>query len=165
MQNFVDIPDEHKIEAKPNKSFPVPLNEYELSLLQQVSQNLGKSQRYTSRMILVRALEINLKRYKLNLKPYFSTAQNIKMQNFVDGADEHKIEGKNLNPKAKASKSFPVPLNEYELSLLQQVSQNLGKSQRYTSRIILVKALEINLKRYNFDRSLSKALIDDLIPF
>ena len=53
MQNFVDIPDEHKIEAKPNKSFPVPLNEYELSLLQQVSQNLDKSQRYTSRMILV----------------------------------------------------------------------------------------------------------------
>jgi len=158
MQNFVDIPDEHKIEAKPNKSFPVPLNEYELSLLQQVSQNLDKSQRYTSRMVLVRALEINLKRYKLNLTPYFSTAQNIKIQTFVDIPDKHKIE-------AKPNKSFPVPLNEYELSLLQQVSQNLDKSQRYTSRMILVKALEINLKRYNFDRSLVKALIDDLIPF
>jgi DNA/RNA endonuclease G (NUC1) len=158
MQNFVDIPDEHKIEAKPNKSFPVPLNEYELSLLQQVSQNLDKSQRYTSRMILVRALEIELKRYKLNLTPYFLTAQNIKIQTFVDIPDKHKIE-------AKPNKSFPVPLNEYELSLLQQVSQNLDKSQRYTSRMILVKALEINLKRYNFDRSLVKALIDDLIPF
>ena len=143
---------------KPNKSFPVPLNEYELSLLQQVSQNLDKSQRYTSRMILVKALEIELKRYKLNLPPYFLTAQNIKIQHFVDGADEHKIE-------AKPNKSFPVPLNDYELSLLQQVSQNLDKSQRYTSRMILVKALEINLKRYNFDRSLSKALIDNLIPF
>ncbi len=54
MQNFVDIQDKHKIEAKPNKSFPVPLNEYELSLLQQVSQNLDRSQRYTSRMILFR---------------------------------------------------------------------------------------------------------------
>ena len=60
MQNFIDIPDKHKIEAKPNKSFPVPLNEYELSLLQQLSQNLDRSQRYTSRMILVKALENEL---------------------------------------------------------------------------------------------------------
>jgi hypothetical protein len=78
----------------------------------------------------------------------FNNEQNIKMQNFVDGADEHKIEGKNLNPKAKPNKSFTVPLNEYELSLLQQLSQNLDRSQRYTSRMLLVKALEneLNIK-------------------
>ena len=64
--------------------------------------------------------------------------QTIKMQNFADGADEHKIE-------AKPNKSFPVPLNEYELSLLQQLSQNLDRSQRYTSRKLLVKALETEL--------------------
>ena len=39
-------------------------------------------------------------------------------------------------------------MNEYELSLLQQLSQNLDRSQRYTSRMILVKALEneLNIK-------------------
>ena len=102
---------------------------------------------------------INMNKFSVN-KPLsdFSNEQNIKIQHFIDGADEHKIE-------ARPNKSFTVPLNEYELSLLQQVSQNLDKSQRYTSRMILVKALEINLKRYNFDRSLVKALIDDLIPF
>jgi hypothetical protein len=74
--------------------------------------------------------------------------QSIKMKNFADGADEHKIEDKNLNPKEKPNKSFTVPLNEYELSLLQQLSQNLDRSQRYTSRKLLVKALktELNIK-------------------
>jgi hypothetical protein len=71
--------------------------------------------------------------------------QAIKMKNFADGADEHKIEDKNLNPKAKPNKSFTVPLNEYELLLLQQLSQNLDRSQRYTSRKLLVKALETEL--------------------
>lgn len=71
--------------------------------------------------------------------------QNIKIQNFVNGADEHKIENQNLNPKAKPNKSFTVPLNEYELLLLQQLSQNLDRSQRYTSRMLLVKALENEL--------------------
>jgi hypothetical protein len=71
--------------------------------------------------------------------------QSIKMKNFADGADEHKIEDKNLNPKEKPNKSFTVPLNEYELSLLQQLSQNLDRSQRYTSRKLLVKALETEL--------------------
>ena len=78
----------------------------------------------------------------------FNNEQNIKIQNFVDWADAHKIEGKNLNPQAKPNKSFTVPLNEYELSLLQQLSQNLDRSQRYTSRKLLVKALEneLNIK-------------------
>ena len=71
--------------------------------------------------------------------------QTIKMQNFADGADEHKIEDKNLNPKEKPNKSFTVPLNEYELSLLQQLAKNLDRSQRYTSRKLLVKALETEL--------------------
>jgi hypothetical protein len=71
--------------------------------------------------------------------------QSIKMKNFADGADEHKIEDKNLNPKEKPNKSFTIPLNEYELSLLQQLSQNLDRSQRYTSRKLLVKALETEL--------------------
>ena len=71
--------------------------------------------------------------------------QSIKMKNFADGADEHKIEDKNLNQKEKPNKSFTVPLNEYELSLLQQLSQNLDRSQRYTSRKLLVKALETEL--------------------
>jgi hypothetical protein len=92
---------------------------------------------------------INMNKFRVN-KPLsdFNSEQNIKIQNFVDGADEHKIEGKNLNPKAKPTKSFTVPLNEYELSLLQQLSQNLDRSQRYTSRMILVKALEneLNIK-------------------
>jgi hypothetical protein len=71
--------------------------------------------------------------------------QSIKMKNFADGADEHKIEDKNLNPHAKTNKSFTVPLNEYELSLLQQLAKNLDRSQRYTSRKLLVKALETEL--------------------
>ena len=71
--------------------------------------------------------------------------QNIKLQNFTGGADKHRVEDLNLNPKAKPSKSFTVPLNEYELLLLQQLSQNLDRSQRYTSRMLLVKALEQKL--------------------
>ena len=75
----------------------------------------------------------------------FNNEQNIKMQNFADGADEHKVESKNLSPIAKTNKSFTVPLNEYELSLLQQVAKNLDRSQRYISRKFLVKALETEL--------------------
>jgi hypothetical protein len=71
--------------------------------------------------------------------------QNIKLQNFTNGANEHKVDDLNLNPKAKPSKSFTVPLNEYELLLLQQLSQNLDRSQRYVSRMLLVKALEKEL--------------------
>ncbi len=71
--------------------------------------------------------------------------QSIKMQNFADGADEHKVESKNLSPHAKTNKSFTVPLNEYELSLLQQLAKNLDRSRRYKSRKLLVKALETEL--------------------
>lgn len=71
--------------------------------------------------------------------------QSIKMKNFADGADKHKVESKNLSPHAKTNKSFTVPLNEYELSLLQQLAKNLDRSQRYTSRKLLVKALETEL--------------------
>lgn len=71
--------------------------------------------------------------------------QSIKMKNFADGADEYKVESKNLSPHAKTNKSFTVPLNEYELSLLQQLAKNLDRSQRYTSRKLLVKALETEL--------------------
>ena len=71
--------------------------------------------------------------------------QTIKMQNFADGANEHKVESKNLSPHAKTNKAFTVPLNEYELSLLRQLARNLERSQRYISRKLLVKALETEL--------------------
>lgn len=76
--------------------------------------------------------------------------QNIKVQLFTEGALEHKVENLDFNPHDKPNKSFTVPLNEYELLLLQRLSHTLDRSQRYVSRKLLVQALE---KELNIERT------------
>ena len=49
-------------EDKPNRSFTVPLNDYELDLLRQLADQEDRSQRWMARKTLVSALEAALKK-------------------------------------------------------------------------------------------------------
>ena len=49
-------------EDKPNRSFTVPLNDYELDLLRQLAEQEDRSQRWIARKTLVSALESALKK-------------------------------------------------------------------------------------------------------
>lgn len=69
----------------------------------------------------------------------------IDLQAFTNDAETHSVNQKTLDINAKPSKSFTIPLNEYELSLLQQLAKKLDRSQRYVARKILVKKLEEEL--------------------
>lgn len=77
----------------------------------------------------------------------FNTDTSIKVQSFAAGAENHSVINIKLDPNAKAGKSFTIPLNEYELSILKNVANKLDRSQRYVARRYLVKALlqEMNL--------------------
>jgi hypothetical protein len=48
---------EYLMDEKPQKSFTIPLNDYELDLLRRASQKDDRSQRYMSRTLLVKALK------------------------------------------------------------------------------------------------------------
>ncbi|WP_157668048.1 hypothetical protein [Rickettsia gravesii] len=78
---------------------------------------------------------------------YFNTDTNIKVQSFASGADSHSVSNFELDKHAKATKSFTIPLNEYELAVLKTVASKLDRSQRYVARRFLIKALleEVNL--------------------
>jgi len=65
---------------------------------------------------------------------------------FTKGADNHSVDVTALERAAKPTKSFTVPMNEYELSLLKQIAENEDRSQRYMSRKLLLKAMEQELK-------------------
>ena len=70
--------------------------------------------------------------------------QDIK--NFTKGADNHSIDITTLDRVARPTRSFTVPMNEYELNLLKQIAENEDRSQRYISRKLLLKAMEQELK-------------------
>jgi hypothetical protein len=69
-----------------------------------------------------------------------------KEEEFTDGADNHTINKILLDKKTKPTKSFTVPLNDYELGLLRQLALRLDRSQRYVARKVLVKTLEKELE-------------------
>lgn len=72
----------------------------------------------------------------------------IDLQTFTDNAETHIANKVDIDINAKPTRSFTVPLNEYELSLLKQIAKQLDRSQRYISRKLLVKILEqeLNIK-------------------
>lgn len=48
--------DRYDPKSKPDKSFTIPLNSYELFLLRKIAKKLDRSQRYMARKLLVQAL-------------------------------------------------------------------------------------------------------------
>jgi hypothetical protein len=72
----------------------------------------------------------------------------IGLDAFTNNAETHTANKVDIDINAKPTRSFTVPLNEYELGLLKQISNQLDRSQRYISRKLLVKVLEqeLNLK-------------------
>jgi hypothetical protein len=73
----------------------------------------------------------------------------IGLQTFTDNAETHIANKVDIDINAKPTRSFTVPLNEYELSLLKQIAKQLDRSQRYISRKLLVKILEQELNINN----------------
>lgn len=71
--------------------------------------------------------------------------QDIELQYFSKGAEQHEVQSLELNKKEKAQRSFTIPLNDYELALLRQVAKKDDRSQRYMARMLLVKALKEHL--------------------
>lgn len=64
-----------------------------------------------------------------------------KVKEFVSGASER--HGKQqLDENAKPTKSFTTPMNEFEIELLQQLSDKTDISMRKLSRRLLVKAMK-----------------------
>jgi len=72
--------------------------------------------------------------------------QEKAIKTFTDGADNHSIDITELERTARATRSFTVPMNEYELRLLKQIADNEDRSQRYISRKLLLQAMEQELK-------------------
>ena len=54
------VKDTYSNNARPTKSFTVPLTEHELSLLQKIARIHDRSQRYMARKLLVKALNAEL---------------------------------------------------------------------------------------------------------
>jgi hypothetical protein len=81
-------------------------------------------------------------------KPLSNMDSNKKqdIKNFTKGADNHSIDITTLDRAARPTRSFTVPMNEYELNLLKQIAENEDRSQRYISRKLLLKAMEQELK-------------------
>jgi hypothetical protein len=71
------------------------------------------------------------------------------LQKFTNDAETHSINKEQIDISAKPTRSFTVPLNEYELGLLQQLAKKLDRSQRYMARKLLVKMLEDELNITN----------------
>lgn len=69
--------------------------------------------------------------------------QEIKTQAFAKGAENHSTE--ELAPNAKPTRSFTVPMNDYEIEMLKVVAKKFDRSQRYISRQFLIKALKQEL--------------------
>lgn len=64
-----------------------------------------------------------------------------KVNDFVKGASER--HGKQqLDENAKPNKSFTTPMNEFEIELLQKLSDKTDISMRKLSRRLLVKAMK-----------------------
>ena len=59
---------------------------------------------------------------------------------FISGADSHATRTA-LDPDAKPTKTFTVPMNDYEIDLLRQVAAKNDRSMRKESRRIIVNAL------------------------
>ena len=63
LQRFSDGADNHEIIAKldksskPNKSFTIPINEYELDMLRKAAKKDDRSQRYIARKLLIESLK------------------------------------------------------------------------------------------------------------
>jgi hypothetical protein len=52
--------EEFEIDAKPNRSFTVPMNDYELNLLKQIAKKEDRSQRYMARKLMLEAMKQEL---------------------------------------------------------------------------------------------------------
>jgi hypothetical protein len=64
IKRFSEAADSHEIsismpgnDDKPQKSFTIPLNDYELNLLRLAAKKDNRSQRYIARKLLVKAIE------------------------------------------------------------------------------------------------------------
>ncbi len=72
--------------------------------------------------------------------------QEAKAETFSNGSSTRSINN-NFDADAKPNRSFTIPLNDYELSLLQAVAKKNDRSQRYMARKLfkaaLIKELEL----------------------
>lgn len=79
--------------------------------------------------------------------PENNQIENAKAENFSKGHATRTISN-DFNPEAKPNRSFTIPLNDYELSLLQAIAKQNDRSQRYVARklfrSILIKELDQN---------------------
>lgn len=67
--------------------------------------------------------------------------QETELQKFKAGAELREQDFATLNKEEKPSKSFTVPLNDYELDLLRLAAKKDSRSQRYIARRLLVIAM------------------------
>ncbi len=57
---------------------------------------------------------------------------------FLNASETH---DSTLDPNAKPTRSFTVPLNDYEIELLKSIAEQQDRSMRKVSRRLLVAAL------------------------
>ncbi|MDC0865287.1 hypothetical protein OAP56_05005 [Rickettsiaceae bacterium] len=64
-------------------------------------------------------------------------------ERFIEAGESHDIQ--HLAPtkkEEKPSKSFTIPLNNFELDLLRKSAKKDNRSQRYIARLLLVEAMQ-----------------------
>ena len=57
---------------------------------------------------------------------------------FIQGANTHTIK---LNPNEKPTRSFTIPVNDFDLDLLKRVADKNNRSMRKEARKLLIEAL------------------------
>ena len=68
--------------------------------------------------------------------------QKEEMKRFTEEADQHEVSRIELNKTDKPTKSFTIPVNDFELDLLRRAAKKDNRSQRYIGRLLLVKAMQ-----------------------
>ncbi|WP_236870162.1 hypothetical protein [Candidatus Bandiella numerosa] len=81
-----------------------------------------------------------MSKFKINSPLTKNKIEEEKAELFGQDAENHLIQD-SYNKNIRPTKSFTVPLTEYELSLLQKIANVHDRSQRYMARKLLVKAL------------------------
>ena len=68
--------------------------------------------------------------------------QKEEVKRFTEAADRHEVSSIELNKADKPTKSFTIPVNDFELDLLRKAAKKDNRSQRYIGRLLLVKAMQ-----------------------
>ncbi len=80
----------------------------------------------------------------LKKKDRENKASNV--NDFIDGAGKGRTgDTTEHDPNAPAKRTFTVPLNDYEIELLQKASEQQDRSMRKVSRRLLVDKLKSEL--------------------